>query len=143
RLDAHLGADPVAGLGDAVGAGVGRDVTLRVDHRHLAKRGHRIGGDETTEEGRGGAATAHAFEAARAVAHLDDGLGRYGADAGFRPGHAAAGPEVVRFDGDAHRPGDRIPRDDRVGHEEDLSYKYREITAILQVRKDGEEVGVE
>ena len=74
--------------------------------------GEGIVGEEFVDHLFGGESLAEEFEAARAVAHVDVGLGGDAAGAGFGPRHDGADREVLGGDGDAAIAGGGI-----VGHD--------------------------
>jgi hypothetical protein len=86
-LRAHLVAERVAGVVDAVPAAVDCDAPGPVEHRDLAHVLLRIGGQQLVQ-GLGGALPgAHQLEPARPVGGIDDRLGRHGAHARLGPTH--------------------------------------------------------
>ena len=109
-------ADDVAGVGHAGRAGVGRDMTRRVDDRHLARVASGVVRDERRQRLLGMHARGQQVEKLRAVTGVDVGLGGDRADARAGPGHDRADREPVRLDGDAELAGVGVARDDRVRH---------------------------
>src|ERR1035441_10222537 len=97
-----------------VGAGESGDVTLMVDDGHLAAilAGEGVVGEEFVDHLSGGESLAEQYEAARAVAHIDVGLGSDAAGAGLGPGHHGADGKVLGGDGDAAIAGGGV-----VGHD--------------------------
>jgi hypothetical protein len=93
--DVGLAGDPVgldiAGEGHAGRPRVGRDPAARVDDRHLARRGERVGGEQSRQGLRGGNALSEQIQRARPVGDLDVGLGGHRPDAG--PGPRNDGPD--------------------------------------------------
>ena len=97
-----------------VGTGVGGDVALVIDDGHLAAvlAGEGVLGEEFVDHLFRGESLTEEFEAARAVAHVDVGLGGDAAGAGLGPRHHGADGEVLGGDSDAAIAGSGI-----VGHD--------------------------
>src|ERR1035437_4010007 len=96
-----------------VGAGEGCDVALLVDDGHLAAvlAGEGVAGEELVDHLLSGESLTQQFEAARAVAHVDVGLGGDTPGAGLGPRHHGADGKIPGRDGDPAIAGGRI-----VGH---------------------------
>ena len=97
-----------------MGARESGDVTLTVDDGHLAAvlSGKCVVGEELVDHLSGGESLAEQFEAARAVAHIDVGLGSDAAGAGLGPRHHGANGKVIGGHGDAAIAGGGV-----VGHD--------------------------
>ncbi len=100
---------------DAARPRVRRDAAAGIDHRDLPNVPSGVILQKRRQRLRSGEPVTHEGEPARPVVDVRDGLGRHGADAGFRPRHDRADGEVVALDGDAERSRRRISRDDGVG----------------------------
>lgn len=89
---------------------------MRIENVDLAMVAPRIGGDYLAHDVRRGCALLEQPQTIRAVKRIDQGLGRYCANARFDMGNERAGSEEKSRNGNSELPGIPIASDDRPSH---------------------------
>jgi hypothetical protein len=107
-------AEDVAGIRDAVLAGVRRGATAGVDDTELAVARQLIAGQHRGDRGLGVEPLLQPIERVRAVRDLGHRLRRDRADGRPAPRHDATDGEPMRLHRDPQLPAGRVARDDRV-----------------------------
>ncbi len=100
---------------DALGPGVGRDLSVDIHKGDLANITALVDQEERIECLLSGESALHQIEATRSVGRVDKALGGDGADSGLGPGDDRTHREPVRLDSHAQFAGGRVAGDDRIG----------------------------